>query len=279
MFVLCPHCQFLVAVDPATGLPPMRCPRCDGIVVVQADTPAAVSPEPPIEVQIESGAAPDVAVAERVEQASEETAVPAGPVATETGDAPLADAGPGAAPAATAAPLARPAPSFARTADVPARGASPTRNWRQAAVIAVLGLLLLLQILLADRDQLAADARWRPALEAFCAALHCDLAPWREPAAITLLDRNVAPDPAHPGVLHVTASFRNDARWSQPWPRLVLTLSDVDGRVAGARAFEPREYLGHAVTKNGLASGQRANLVMDIVEPAPRIVAFTFDFR
>ena len=29
MFVLCPHCQFLVALDPASGQPPLRCPRCE----------------------------------------------------------------------------------------------------------------------------------------------------------------------------------------------------------------------------------------------------------
>jgi len=279
MFVLCPHCQFLVAVDQATGLPPTRCPRCDGIVVVQVDTPEAVAAEPPVEVQADSDPAPGVATAEHDEPAPEEVATPAAPDMTETVDAPLAEAEPETAPAATAPPLAKPAPSFARTAFDRARGAPRTGGWRQWGAIAALALLLLVQILLADRDQLAADARWRPALEAFCTALRCDLAPWREPAAITLLDRNVAPDPSQPGVLHVTASFRNDARWSQPWPRLVLTLSDVDGRVAGARAFEPREYLGHAVTKNGLASGQGANVAMDIVEPAPRIVAFTFDFR
>jgi hypothetical protein len=279
MFVLCPHCQFLVAVNPATGLPPPRCPRCDGVVVVQVDTAQTVAAEAPVEVQTEAGLVPAVAVAGYEEQVPEEVAVPAAPVATEAVDALLAEAEPEAGPAATAPRSAKPAPSFTRTAHVSTRAATPMGSWRQAAAIAALALLLLMQILFADRDQLAADARWRPALEAFCAALRCDLAPWREPAAITLLDRNVAPDPSHPGVLHVTASFRNDARWSQPWPRLVLTLSDVDGRVAGARAFEPREYLGHAVTKNGLASGHSANVAMDIVEPAPRIVAFTFDFR
>ena len=30
MFVLCPHCQFLVAMDPRTGAPPAACPNCGG---------------------------------------------------------------------------------------------------------------------------------------------------------------------------------------------------------------------------------------------------------
>ena len=42
MFVLCPHCQFLVAVDARTGLPPAACPKCGGAIVVEA--PGEVTP-------------------------------------------------------------------------------------------------------------------------------------------------------------------------------------------------------------------------------------------
>ncbi|HEY4554823.1 MAG TPA: DUF3426 domain-containing protein, partial [Lysobacter sp.] len=73
------------------------------------------------------------------------------------------------------------------------------------------------------------------------------------------------------------ATFRNDAAWPQPWPTLVLSLSGVDGRTLGARAFEPHEYAGAAATP--LAPGQSASVQLDIVEPAPDVVAFAFDFR
>lgn len=147
------------------------------------------------------------------------------------------------------------------------------------ASITGLALVLVLQMLLADRAQLAADARWRPALERLCGVLQCSLPAWREPAAFTLLDRDVRPDPRHPGALRVTASFRNDARWPQPWPSLLLTLSDVDGHVAGARVFAPREYLDTTATRNRLVSGQSASIAMEVMEPPSQIVAFTFDFR
>ncbi|MCJ0825621.1 DUF3426 domain-containing protein [Luteimonas sp. 50] len=151
--------------------------------------------------------------------------------------------------------------------------------WRKPAAIAALALLLALQLVLADRAQLAASARWRPLVATLCGAFRCSVPPWREPAAIALLHRDVRPHPTLPGVLHVSATFRNDARWPQPWPALLLTLSDVDGRSVGARAFVPREYLDGAPTHGGLASGQSATVAMDIIEPAPRIVAFTFDFQ
>jgi hypothetical protein len=169
-------------------------------------------------------------------------------------------------------------PSFVRIAE-PAGSVDGRRKWRKPAAIAALALLLVLQLLLADRAQLASSARWRPLVSALCGALQCSLPAWREPAAFTLLHRDVRPHPTLPGVLHVSATFRNDARWPQPWPALLLTLSDVDGRNVGARAFAPREYLGDAPTHGGLASGQSATVAMDIIEPAPRIVAFTFDFQ
>jgi hypothetical protein len=207
--------------------------------------------------------------------------------ASETMPARLPETGPQPAetlPAAAATPAPRVAargkatPSFVRV-PVAETGLDRRRGWRKPAAIAALALLLSLQLLLADRAQLAASARWRPLVSALCGALQCSVPAWREPAAFTLLHRDVRPHPTLPGVLHVSATFRNDARWPQPWPALLLTLSDIDGRSVGARAFAPRDYLGDTPTRTGLASGQSATVAMDIIEPAPRIVAFTFDFH
>ena len=151
--------------------------------------------------------------------------------------------------------------------------------WRGAAILAVLALLLFVQVLLADRATLAADARWRPLVQGACAVLRCEVPDWREPAALTLLQRDVRPAPGRPGVLHVDASFRNDAQWAQAWPTLLLTLSDADGRAVGFRAFAPAEYLGKAPAQATLAAGASATVALDVVEPGPGVVAFTFDFR
>ena len=150
---------------------------------------------------------------------------------------------------------------------------------RNVAIVAALALLLAVQVLLADRAQLAADARWRPLVQGACAVLRCDVPAWREPGAFTLLQRDVRPNPVQRGVLHVAASFRNDAQWAQAWPTLLLTLSDADGRAVGFRAFTPAEYLGKPPAQPTLASGASATVALDVVEPGPGVVAFTFDFR
>ena len=147
------------------------------------------------------------------------------------------------------------------------------------AGIVVLAITLVVQLLLADRARLAKDARWRPVVSGLCTVLGCSVPPWHEPSAFTMIERDVRAYPATAGVLRVSATFRNDARWPQAWPVLLLTLSDVDGRVVGARAFAPADYMDQALASTRLEPGQRASIAFDVREPAPDIVTFTFEFR
>lgn len=152
-------------------------------------------------------------------------------------------------------------------------------RWPGIAIIATLGLLLAMQLLLAQRTQLADQPRWRPTLERVCGMLGCTLPPWREPEAFAMVTRSVRPSPVHPGVLEITATFRNDAPREQAWPVLLLGLSDIHGQTVGARAFQPAEYRDQRTTGDTLAPGQTVTVLLDVVEPAPDTVAFSFDFR
>lgn len=167
-----------------------------------------------------------------------------------------------------------PGPSFVR-------GPLPAKPGRRIEwlVLVALGMLLLVQVLLAEHARLAADARWRPLMAGACNALGCSLPPWREPEAFTMLARDVIVVPGRPGVLRVQASIRNDARWPQPWPILALSLSDASGRLLGARRFQPGEYLDGAAQSAVLGAGQAAQLAFDIAEPGPGVVAFDFRFE
>ncbi|MBX9401703.1 DUF3426 domain-containing protein [Lysobacter sp. BMK333-48F3] len=180
----------------------------------------------------------------------------------------------------TAVAHVRAQPSFVRSRARAQAAAAPSRRpWLGPLAVAVLSLALALQLLLAQRAELAADARWRPLVAGLCSALSCAIPPWREPAALTMLNRNVLPVDGRAGVLRVTASFRNDARWPQPWPTLVLSLDDVDGRRVGQRAFSPQDYRKGQPSAGLIAPGQSAAVQFDVLEPAPHVVAFTFDFR
>lgn len=271
---ICPHCRF--PFDPDWGDdPPAACPRCGGqLRVAQANpTPAGIAAflrvAVPDEAPVTSKANVDVDVG--TDTSDTETAAPAFVEAEVV--APASSIPPATTPAAT---VAASSPSFTRRTVEPATS-SRTALWQWIA----LGLLLLalpLQLLLADRTRLAADAEWRPLLASLCGVLHCELPPWREPQAFTMIERDVRPIPSSPGELQVRATFRNDARWAQPWPHLQLSLADADGRTVGARGFEPREYLGHVPTTS-LGSGQSAQIAFRIREPAVPAAAFQFEFH
>ncbi|WP_435012921.1 DUF3426 domain-containing protein [Xanthomonas arboricola] len=188
-----------------------------------------------------------------------------------------ADAADAAAPAQFQPLPAQAAPAFARRGLSRPRLRASGRQW--ALLLGLVGLLAL-QIVIADRAQLAADARWRPLVSAACAVARCTLPAWREPGALTLLNREVRPLPGVPGVLQIQASFRNEARWAQAWPWLQLSLSDADGRVIGTRVLAPQEYLGQPpAAQDTLAPGQAVQVAFRVREPAASTAAFSFDFR
>lgn len=171
------------------------------------------------------------------------------------------------------------APSFMRGSRPAVAQPRATPRW-QWLVVAVLALLLTVQILVADRARLAADASTRPLVSGLCAVLRCSLPAWHEPSAYAMLSREIRPVPGLPGVLQVQASFRNEARWAQAWPALNLALSDADGRVIGRRTLQPAEYLGPGADPLArLEPGQSAQVSFRLREPAAGTVAFSFEFQ
>lgn len=312
MFIACPHCRYLVATDPRGQHAPAHCPRCggalgdagardDGRATASVPDAAAVDGGPSLARLLrrdEAGAvessasvarpAEDDAVEVEVEAASSITETET-ETETESADSsefsadaitePDAVELPAAAPAAhaPARPASR-APSFLH-GQAHARVPSGVPRWQWATLI-VLAAVLVLQVLLADRARLSADAGWRPVLASLCNALGCSLPPWREPQAFAMLDRDVRPVPGAPGVLLAQATFRNDARWAQSWPVLVLTLKDADGRTLGARALRPAEYLPRdSAALATIGPGQSAQVAVRVREPSANVVAFSFDFR
>ncbi|MDQ3040006.1 MAG: DUF3426 domain-containing protein, partial [Pseudomonadota bacterium] len=225
MFVNCPHCQSLVAVDATTGAAPEHCPYCDGAITVAL---ADAEPNAPIASIDSEAAAPEVL---------HETALDIQAIADDENlapdDQPASDAAARTPPGAQATEFASTTqkrrknahPSFAKR---PVPGAMITHRARWPWPLAAgLMLLLLLQLIVADRVSLAAHPGWRVTITKVCNVLRCDIPPWREAGAFTMLTRDVHAHPAIADALRIRAAFRNDARWAQPWPQLVVTLSDA----------------------------------------------------
>lgn len=159
------------------------------------------------------------------------------------------------------------------------RGKRLPNHWWLWLTVPALAVLLLVQIAVADRARLAADPAWRPTIVNLCSWLRCAVPAWREPRAFHITSREVRPHPSAPGVLLVTATFRNDAAFAQAWPRLQLSLANLDGDSLGLRRFAPREYLGSEPATPRIGPRQSATITLEIVDPGKRAVTFGFDFR
>lgn len=310
MFTACPHCQFLVARDPHSGAVPAACPRCGKPLAMEGDAP---SPAPSLATLLHAArdhtateaVEADVVATQTIDETTTEVSavVPAAPPTAPAdidggkdesdGDAAHHDAPAAPTPLAdsTPTPIAE-APAIASVAAPVRKATGPrflhrarttpvhTRRARlQWTIAAALSLLLCVQVVVADRARLAMQAGWRPVVTALCGAFRCEVPTWREPAAFTMLSRDVRPLLDMPGTLQAQATFRNEARWAQAWPVILLTLKDADGRTLGARALRPVDYLPEGETATAIGPGQSAQMAVRIREPSASVVAFSFDFR
>ena len=134
---------------------------------------------------------------------------------------------------------------------------SASRGWRVFGAIGIplLALLLLLQILVHFRDALAAHVPWtRPILNQGCALVGCQVRPLRNVAALSIEASDLQADPAHRGLLVLTATLRNRAPYAVGYPHLELTLTDAQDQVVVRRALAPSDYAGGtANTAAGMA--------------------------
>ena len=87
-----------------------------------------------------------------------------------------------------------------------------------------------------------------------CAVAGCSIRPLRDVGALSIEASDLQADPAHKGLLILTATIRNRARYSIGYPHLELTLTDSQDQVVVRRALAPPEYAsGTANLAQGIA--------------------------
>ncbi|MGA9421547.1 MAG: zinc-ribbon and DUF3426 domain-containing protein [Rhodanobacteraceae bacterium] len=167
-------------------------------------------------------------------------------------------------------------PTFARRR----RRTTHARTWPWLAGSALLLLMLGAQVAWAERTQLLDNAMLRPWLDQLCAVTGCHLPLRHDLAALALVSRDIRAHPSVPGALIISATLRNDADFTQAFPIVEITLSDLDDNRVAMRRFRPREYVGdNRLIARGLASGASAALVFEVADPGHNAVAFQFAFE
>jgi predicted Zn finger-like uncharacterized protein len=125
------------------------------------------------------------------------------------------------------------------------------------AAIPILVVALATQAVFHFRDAIAAF--WpaaKPALARACGVVGCTVQPLRDLAmrSLSIDASDLQADPAHKGLLILTASVRSHANWPIAYPHLELTLTDAKDDVVVRRALAPAEYTrGTVDLSNGIA--------------------------
>ena len=130
--------------------------------------------------------------------------------------------------------------------------------------IPVLVVALAAQTLFHFRDAVA--ARWpasKPALTRICNVAGCAIKPLRDPAMqyLSIDASDLQADPAHKGLLILTANVRSHASWPLAFPYLEFTLTDTNNATVVRRVLAPSDYAGGATD---LAKGIPPNAELPI---------------
>lgn len=143
--------------------------------------------------------------------------------------------------------------------------------WIYGAAVPLLVLLLAGQALFHFRDAVA--AHWpttKPALSRLCAAAGCRLHAVQENNGLAIEASDLQADPAHKGLLILSATIRNRMPYPLAYPYLELTLSDLEKQtqqdvVVVRRAFAPQEYAsGTADLDSGIPGNGELNVKLFI---------------
>ena len=121
----------------------------------------------------------------------------------------------------------------------------PSRRRLYVAGIVALSLAIVIQLVAEFRDALAARVpATRPLLAGACRVVACKVEPMKDTAALSIDASDLQADPAHRGLLILSATIRNRAGHPIAYPYLELTLTDSNERIVVRRAFAPPDYAG-----------------------------------
>jgi len=145
--------------------------------------------------------------------------------------------------------------------------------------VAVLLTIFVLQYGYFMRDDLARYPELRPWVQKLCDIAHCDIPMQQNVDLIKLTHRDITIHPRVKGALLINAVFVNNASFTQPFPLMQITLSDMNGRVIAKRRFQPTEYLDADVNiRRGMSSNNPVQIVLEIADPGRDAVNFEFNF-
>ena len=154
------------------------------------------------------------------------------------------------------------------------------RNMLTWGGLSVLMMLVFLgQTIYFKHNELGQISSLRPWVEMFCKHASCELSLQVDIGQIELLGQDIRTHPKSKQALLVSATIINNASFTQPYPGLQLSFSDINGVKVATRNFMPKDYLPSKFSRRkGMESNIPIQLELELVDPGKNAVNFEFDF-
>lgn len=105
----------------------------------------------------------------------------------------------------------------------------------------------------------------KPHLVQACEYFSCRIDLPKQIEWIIIDDSDMQEDPNQTGVMHLSSSLMNKAPFSQAYPNLELTLTDINDNAVLRRIFKPDEYLpANTNIASGISGGQEIRIKLGI---------------
>ena len=146
-------------------------------------------------------------------------------------------------------------------------------------ILLLSGALLAQLALFRNIAIVTAFPQTRPWLEQFCRYAPCRIHAKRDLDKMRILERDIRAHPQKKNALLITATIINRAGFSQPYPDIRVTLSDLTGSVVAQRNFTPADYLGSLNSPFLLMKpGAPVHIRIGVLDPGKDAVNFEFQF-
>lgn len=151
----------------------------------------------------------------------------------------------------------------------------PFSPW-MLALATILVLVLLGQGLYFFRNQLARSLpESKPLLQQLCVPIGCEISLPQEINLLSIDDSGIQQDATLQGVIRLSSTITNRAKFSQAYPKLEVTLTDERDMPKVRRVFLPSDYLRKQVNQSeGIQAGESIPVEMALMTDAENISGF-----
>lgn len=154
------------------------------------------------------------------------------------------------------------------------RGTFPT--WLNSLFVLALLLVAIAQSIYFFRTEIVLYyPKLKPYLTLVCEKLACSIGLPKEIEFIIIDDSDMQEDADYTGLIHLSSTLINQANFSQAYPNIELTLTDINDKPKLRRTFRPEEYLPKQLDiANGLAGGAEVKVNLAITSTGESVAGY-----